>query len=221
MTNIGAPQCRHRKVGRTELLAVLSTPELAGTTGPRLMQELARGGDVGLAVGVGEQPVVADAVKAGGQHMQQEAAHELVGYQRHRFVAGTTVGSVVLPVKSHAAIITRDEPAVRDRHPMGVARQIGERRFGSGEWALGVDHSLALAKRREPIGEDVGVGQIDVLAEELELPAPMGVPQLFEEAAPKQPRSTRTERKNPGLHGTQRSASGARPPPGTMPCTCG
>ena len=29
------------------------------------------------------------------------------------------------------------------------------------------------------------------------------------------------EGKNPGLHGTHRSASGASPPPGTMPCTCG
>jgi hypothetical protein len=41
--------------------------------GLRLMQQLARGGDVALAVAVGEQAVVADAMKAGGQHVQQEA----------------------------------------------------------------------------------------------------------------------------------------------------
>ena len=37
----------------------------------RLMQKIASGGDVVLAVGVGEQAVVADAMKAGGQHVQQ------------------------------------------------------------------------------------------------------------------------------------------------------
>ena len=44
-----------------------------------LMQKIASGGDVALTVGVGEQPVVADAMEAAGQHVQQEAAHELVG----------------------------------------------------------------------------------------------------------------------------------------------
>ena len=57
---------------------------------------------------------------------------------------------------------------------MGVARQIGEHRLGSGEGALGVDHPLALSQRHEPIGEGIGVGQIDVLAEELQLPARCG-----------------------------------------------
>jgi hypothetical protein len=34
------------------------------------MQELASGGDLVLAVGVGEQSIVADAMKARGQHVQ-------------------------------------------------------------------------------------------------------------------------------------------------------
>ena len=71
---------------------------------------------------------------------------------------------------------------------MGVARQIGEHLLGSSERALGVDHPLALTQRHEPVGEGIGVGQIDVLAEELELTVPMGVLQLFEEAAPEQTR---------------------------------
>jgi hypothetical protein len=93
--------------------------------------------------------------------------------------------------------------------------------LGSGEGALGVDDPLALSQRHEPVGEGLGIGQIHVLAEELQLPVTMQVLQFFEEATPEQRDSTRTERKNPGLHGTHRSASGARPPPGTMPCTCG
>ena len=37
---------------------------LSGRRGWRLMQELANGGDIVLAVGVGEQAVVSDAMKA-------------------------------------------------------------------------------------------------------------------------------------------------------------
>ena len=41
-------------------------------------QQFAGAGDVGLAGGAGEQAVVADAVEAAGQDVQQEAADELV-----------------------------------------------------------------------------------------------------------------------------------------------
>src|ERR1700730_12388987 len=71
---------------------------------------------------------------------------------------------------------------------MGVARQIGENLFRSCERALGVDDPLTLTQRHEPVGEGIGVGQIDALAEELELTVPMDVLELFEEAAPEQPR---------------------------------
>jgi len=76
----------------------------------RLMQKIASGGDVVLAVGVGEQAVVADAMKAGGQHVQQEAAHELLGRQTHRFVACASVFAVVLPAEGDAAIVQCDKP---------------------------------------------------------------------------------------------------------------
>ena len=38
------------------------------------------------APGIGKQPIVADAMKAAGQHVQQEAAHELVRIERHGLV---------------------------------------------------------------------------------------------------------------------------------------
>lgn len=50
---------------------------VGSSDGKRLMQQLANGRDVVLAVGVGEQAVVADAMKAGAQDMQQKSAHEL------------------------------------------------------------------------------------------------------------------------------------------------
>ena len=83
---------------------------VSGRHGRRLMQKLANGRDVVLAVGVGEQAVVADAVKAGGQHVQREAAHELFGGQCHGFVASAPVFAVVLPAERDAAIVQGDEP---------------------------------------------------------------------------------------------------------------
>jgi uncharacterized membrane protein len=59
------------------------------------MQQFTRRRDMALAVGVGEQSIVADAMKAGGQYVQEEALHELVGAQRHRFVARPAVSPVV------------------------------------------------------------------------------------------------------------------------------
>jgi len=87
-----------------------------------LMQELACGGDVVPAAGVGEQPVMSDAMKTRGQHVQQEAAHELPGRQSHGLVSRPAVCSVVLPAEGDATILQGHEPGVGDRHPMGVAR---------------------------------------------------------------------------------------------------
>ena len=78
MTSIGAPQCGQTKVacGKRDGTAVAG---LSGRRGWRMMQEFANGGDIVLAAGVGEEAVVADPMKACGQHVQQEAAHELLG----------------------------------------------------------------------------------------------------------------------------------------------
>ena len=86
---------------------------IAGGSGRRwrgLMQKRASGGDVALAFGVGEQSVVTDAMKARGQHVQQEAAHELIGRQAHPFEACTPVFAVVLPAERDAAIVQCHEP---------------------------------------------------------------------------------------------------------------
>jgi hypothetical protein len=41
-------------------------------------------------------------------------------------------------VESHAGLVEGDQAAVQDRDPVRVARQIGEHRFGAGEWRLGI-----------------------------------------------------------------------------------
>jgi hypothetical protein len=69
---------------------------------------------------------------------------------------------------------------------MGVAGQISKNLLWACEGALGVDDPLALTERCEPVRERIGVGQIDVLAEELQESVTMGVLKFLEEATPEQ-----------------------------------
>lgn len=58
------------------------------------VQEFAGKREAGLAGGAGEQAVVADAVEAARQDMEQEAANELVGAKRHDLLAIGAVAAV-------------------------------------------------------------------------------------------------------------------------------
>ena len=54
----------------------------------RIGKQRAHLGDGIGAGGISEQPVVPDAMKAVGQDVKEEAAHELVRIERHDAVAG-------------------------------------------------------------------------------------------------------------------------------------
>jgi len=82
-------------------------------------------------VAIGEEAVVTDAVKSVGQDVDQKAADELVGVERHQLVAGIGLGPVILPFERHALAIKGDEPAVGNSNPVGVAGQVGKDSVGS------------------------------------------------------------------------------------------
>ena len=82
---------------------------------------------------------------------------------------------------------------------MRVARQVGEHGGGACERALGVDDPFALTQRREPLSKARGIGQLGVIAEELQLATAMRVLQLFEEAPPEQAREHADWQKEPRL----------------------
>jgi hypothetical protein len=86
-----------------------------------------------------EQAVVADAVEAAGQHVQEKAADELGGVEHHGFEPVAAFDPVVLPFEGDPRLVERDEPGVRDGDAMGVAGEIGEDGLRSGEGSLGVD----------------------------------------------------------------------------------
>ena len=68
--------------------------------------------EAGLAGATGEQAVVPDAMEATRQDMEQEAADELVGGERHDLLPVGAVATVVLVAECDATLVEADEAAV-------------------------------------------------------------------------------------------------------------
>lgn len=82
---------------------------------------------------------MADAVEAARQDVQEKAADELGGVERHGLEPVAAFDPVVLPFEGDARVVEGDEPGIGDRDAMGVTREVGENGLGSGEGPLGVD----------------------------------------------------------------------------------
>ena len=91
--------------------------------------------------------------------MQQEATDELIGSERHGLVSVAFLRPVVLPLKSDALFVHRDQPAVGDRNPMGIAGEISQYRVWSGKGTFGVDNPPDLAQGLEPISKSLCLGE--------------------------------------------------------------
>ena len=118
------------------------------------------------------------------EHVQQEAAHELLDRERHRLVAAAALGAVILELKGDPLRIDADQAAVGDGHPVGVAREVGQHRLRTGEGALGIDHPLALAQRLQPVGEGLRVGEWGVRADAQERTGLVGDGELLAHESP-------------------------------------
>ncbi len=164
---------------------------------------------------------MSDAVEAARQHVQEKAADELVGRERHGLEPVAAFDPIVLPLECDALVVQLHEPGVRDRDAVGVAGEIGEHGLRPGERPLGIDDPFRSAQRREDGVEGGFVGEPREVAEEDEASGRMQGCEPFEEERRKRRDSIRTGRKKPGLQAIQRDPSSDRPPPGTMTWTCG
>ena len=124
---------------------------------------------MGFAGAGGEQAIVADAMEPARQAVQQEAADELVGAERHHLLTVWRGAAIILVAERDAALAEPEETAVRDGDPVGVARQIGEHGLGTGERRLGIDHPALLAHWRQVAQQRAPVSKRCQLAEEGEL----------------------------------------------------
>ena len=61
-----------------------------------------------------------NAVEAEREDMQQEAAHELVGVERHDLMALGAATAIILVAEGDAGLVEADQATVRDRDPVCV-----------------------------------------------------------------------------------------------------
>lgn len=88
----------------------------------RATQQFEADGQQSRTAAVSEEAEVADANEGTRKQMQQETAQELVCRQAHQLLLVAVCG--VTPAKGDVAVFQCDEPAVRDRHTMGVGAEI-------------------------------------------------------------------------------------------------
>ena len=80
---------------------------------------------------IAEKTVMADAMKAVREGVQQETPDELVGRQGHDFAL--VVMAVIAPAETDLLARHVDQAAVRDGDVVRVATEIGQDRRGAGE----------------------------------------------------------------------------------------
>ncbi len=88
----------------------------------RRIEQLPRPRDVRDTLAAGEQAVVADAMEATRQNVDQEAADELVDGERHELLSFATFSAIILPLEGDTVSVAADQSAVGDGNAVGVAR---------------------------------------------------------------------------------------------------
>src|SRR5690349_3157459 len=124
-------------------------------------------GELGGTPAVGEIAVVADAMEAVGQDVEQEAADQLIGAKGHHLLL--VVVAIILPAEADPALGKTDQTAVGDGDAMSIAAEIIEHLLGSAERALGVDNPANGTQRPQTGSEGGRPGQARQIAKEAEL----------------------------------------------------
>lgn len=114
--------------GMTGEILVAVAVILCGSTvrrlGNRHAEQVAAVGELLRPVAIAEKAVVADAMEALGQDVQQEAANELVGRNGHDLLPIAV--PVVLPAETHGVVLDVDEAVVGDGNAVRIAPDIVE-----------------------------------------------------------------------------------------------
>jgi hypothetical protein len=114
MMIIRPPQHGHRRaVGGVSVSLSASARSLSrGCVGRG--EQLANALDVVRSNRAGDEAVMADAVEAARQDVQEKAADELGGVERHGLEPVAAFDPVVFPFEGDALVVERDEPGVGD-----------------------------------------------------------------------------------------------------------
>lgn len=168
------------------IAAAGAVPEIAARQGWRRQPFAAQGGELlvsqreePVAEAVGEQAEAADAHEAFGQHVQEEAAQELGGVERHD--ARPAAVGIIAPAEADLPAIEGGEAMVADGHAVGVAAEIAQHLLGSAEGRLGVDKPLLPAEPGEQFLEPCRIAELGGGAAAVELILPVELAKCAEE----------------------------------------
>ena len=114
---------------------------------------------------VGQKSEVADAHEAAWQHVEQEAAEELIDRQSHNPLAVAVFG--IAPLERDFAISKSKQPVVGDGDAVSVVSEIAQHVFRSTEGRLGINHPVLAEQQSEPGCEALRVGKRSELPVEL------------------------------------------------------
>jgi hypothetical protein len=121
-------------------------------------QALTEGQESGAAA-IGQEPEGADADKAAGQDVEQEAAQELLRTERHPSLPLLISVGIILPAESNLIMLESHEAVVGDGHAMGVAGEIAEYMMRTAEGGFGVDHPVLTEQGTQERAEGLLVGE--------------------------------------------------------------
>lgn len=110
--------------------------------------------ELGGAITVGEETVVADAMETVGQRVQEKATDELVRVERHDLRLAAV--AVVPPAERDPIVGRSDQSGIGDGDAMGVAAEIGQHLLRPAEGRLGVDDPLIATNLGEQADEGTG-----------------------------------------------------------------
>jgi len=161
------------------------------------------------AVAVSEEAEVPDAMKPVRQHVDEEAADELITAQGHRLLAVAV--PVVLPAEADFVAVHGKQPVVGDGDTVGIPPDIVENLCRSGKRPLRVDHPLGFVDRRQVAPERRGLVQVTMRREEVQLTSDEGLLQVMQEQPAEQPRQHPDRQKEPWSAGDPAFAVGCDP----------
>jgi hypothetical protein len=103
------------------------------------------------APAVGKKPEVADADQALRQNVDQEAAQELIGGDRHDFLLAAL--RIVSPAKRDPIILERNQSMVGDGDAVRVTGEIVQNMLGTAEGWLGIDDPVLVEELSEKVSK--------------------------------------------------------------------
>src|ERR1035438_100355 len=137
-----------------------------------------------LSVAVAEKSVIANAVEAMRQNVEEKATDEFLGRKGRRFLLA--VVSIVLVSEAYLIGFDVEQAVVRDRDAMGVAADIIQHLFGTGEGPLGIDDPLCLFERLQVTDKCAPITEAFQGGEELQFARIEGVLELLQKQATEQ-----------------------------------